>query len=136
MSILSALFPLALSVSPQALAAAVTPTPQPVVLPVATTPAAKPFEVKFSPPAARPVAKPAPAIARPGDAEEVNGVLRVLAAPEIKPHVPLVPFVLADVQTKVHAVVPSGEGKLRDHNTNLMANSHWPCACSPGRTNQ
>jgi outer membrane lipoprotein-sorting protein len=72
MSILSALFPLALSVSPQALAAPVQPAPQPVALPIATTPGAKPVEVKFSPPAARPVATPAPAIASPGDAELIK----------------------------------------------------------------
>jgi len=72
MSILSALFPLALSVSPQALAAPVTLAPEPVALPVATAPAAKPIEVKFAPPAAKPAIKPAPAVARPGDADLIK----------------------------------------------------------------
>lgn len=72
MSILSALFPLALSVSPQALAAPVTLAPEPVALPVATAPAAKPIEVKFAPPAAKPAIKQAPAVARPGDAELIK----------------------------------------------------------------
>jgi len=71
MSILSALFPLALSVSPQALAAPVAP--EPVALPVTTAPAPKPaVEVKYTPPAAKPVAKPAPAVSRPGDAELIK----------------------------------------------------------------
>ncbi|MDP3493372.1 MAG: outer-membrane lipoprotein carrier protein LolA [Hyphomonadaceae bacterium] len=72
MSILSALLPLALSVSPQALAAPVTLAPEPVALPVATAPAAKPVEVKFAPPAAKPAIKPAPAVARPGEAELIK----------------------------------------------------------------
>jgi outer membrane lipoprotein-sorting protein len=72
MSILSALFPLALSVSPQALAAPVVVAPAPVALPVTAAPVAKPTEVKFTPPAAKPVTKPAPAVARPGDAELIK----------------------------------------------------------------
>ena len=72
MSILSALFPLALSVSPQALAAPVAVAPLPVVLPVTPAPAAKPVEVKFIPPAAKPVAKPVPAVAQPAGAELVR----------------------------------------------------------------
>lgn len=72
MSILTAFFPIALSVSPQALAAPVTLAPEPVALPVATARAPKPVEVKFAPPAAKPVMTPAPAVARPGDAELVK----------------------------------------------------------------
>lgn len=72
MSILSALFPLALSVSPQALAAPVAVAPLPVVLPVTTAQAAKPTEVKFIPPAAKPIAKPVPAVAQPGGAELIK----------------------------------------------------------------
>ena len=78
MSILSALFPLALSVSPQALAAPPTlanMSPEPVALPVATAPAPTLVEVKYTPttkPAAKPVANPAPAVAKQGDAELIK----------------------------------------------------------------
>lgn len=72
MSILTAFFPIALSVSPQALAAPVTLAPEPVALPVATAPAPKPVEVKFAPPAAKPVVTPTPAVAKPGDAELIK----------------------------------------------------------------
>lgn len=71
MSILSALFPLALSVSPQALAAPAPLTPEPVALPVVTAPAPKLVDVKYAP-TAKPVAKPAPAVARQGDAELIK----------------------------------------------------------------
>ena len=71
MSILSALFPLALSVSPQALAAPAPVTPEPVALPVATAPAPNLVEVKYTP-TAKPVAKPAPAVARQSDAELIK----------------------------------------------------------------
>lgn len=71
MSILSALFPLALSVSPQALAAPAPLTPEPVALPVVTAPAPKLVDVKYTP-TAKPVAKPAPAVARQGDAELIK----------------------------------------------------------------
>ena len=70
MSILTAFFPIALSVSPQALAAPVTLAPEPVALPVATAPAPKPIEVKFAPPAAKPVVTPA--VAKPGGAELIK----------------------------------------------------------------
>ena len=70
MSILTAFFPIALSVSPQALAAPVTLAPEPVALPVATAPAPKPVQVKFAPPVAKPVV--APAVAKPGDAELIK----------------------------------------------------------------
>lgn len=66
MSILSALFPLALSVSPQALAAPTPVSPEPVAFPVATAPAPKPVEVKYAPPTAK-----------PGDA----GLIRIQATP-------------------------------------------------------
>ena len=69
MSILSTLFPLALSVSAQALAA---PTPgalEPVV-PVAVTPA--PAPVVVAPPVKTPVVAPKPAVAKPGDAQIVK----------------------------------------------------------------
>ncbi|RYZ14901.1 MAG: outer membrane lipoprotein carrier protein LolA [Alphaproteobacteria bacterium] len=71
MSILSALFPLALSVSPQALAAPAPVTPEPVSLPVVTAPAPKLVDVKYAP-TAKPVAKPAPAVARQSDAELIK----------------------------------------------------------------
>lgn len=76
MSILSTLFPLALSVSAQALAA---PTPvalEPVVpvpataAPVAVTPA--PAPVVVAPPVKTPVVAPKPAVAKPGDAQIVK----------------------------------------------------------------
>ncbi|RYG25018.1 MAG: hypothetical protein EON93_22545, partial [Burkholderiales bacterium] len=70
MSILSALFPLALSVSPQALAAPAPLTPEPVALPVATAPAPQLTQIKYAP--TKPVAKPAPAVARQGDAELIR----------------------------------------------------------------
>lgn len=71
MSILSALFPLALSVSPQALAAPAPVTPEPVSLPVVTAPAPKLVDVKYAP-TAKPVAKPAPAVARQSDAKLIK----------------------------------------------------------------
>lgn len=71
MSILSALFPLALSVSPQALAAPAPVTPEPVSLPVVTAPAPKLVDVQYAP-TAKPVAKPAPAVARQSDAELIK----------------------------------------------------------------
>lgn len=73
MSILSALVPLALSVSPEALAAPAPLTP--VALPVITAPAPKLVpglvDVKYTP-VAKPVAKPAPAVAKQGDAELIK----------------------------------------------------------------
>jgi outer membrane lipoprotein-sorting protein len=66
MSILSALVPLALSVSPEALAAPAPLTPEPVALAVVTAPAPRLVDVKYTP--AKPVAKPAPAVAKQGDA--------------------------------------------------------------------
>jgi outer membrane lipoprotein-sorting protein len=75
MSILSALFPIALSVSPEALAAPAPPMPEPVALPVATAPAPSLTQIKYSPQvrqAAKPVAKPAPAVAKQGDAELIK----------------------------------------------------------------
>jgi len=71
MSILSALFPLALSVSPQALAAPGPLTLEPVALPVTTAPAPQLVDVKYTP-AAKSVAKPVPAIAKQGDAELIK----------------------------------------------------------------
>lgn len=71
MSILSALFPLALSVSPEALAAPAPVTLEPVALPVATAPVPQLTQIKYSP-TAKPVAKPAPAVARQGDAELIK----------------------------------------------------------------
>ena len=76
MSILSTLFPLALSVSAQALAApapvAVEPVaPAPVAIaPVAVTPTPAPLVV--APPVKTPVVAPKPAIAKPGDAQIVK----------------------------------------------------------------
>lgn len=69
MSILSALFPLALSVSPQALAAPSPLAPEPAALPVTTAPAPRLVDVKYTP-TAKPVAKPA--VARQGDAELIK----------------------------------------------------------------
>lgn len=71
MSILSALFPLALSVSPQAIAAPAPMTHEPVALAVVSAPAPKPTAIKYTP-VAKSAVKSAPVVATQGGAELVR----------------------------------------------------------------